>query len=610
MLRRTLRLIILPILFSHACLALAQDRATASKPTDACHTFESRWNEVEKMTWTDLCRNGYAAAGHLEVPGTPELSGAFISDITRLHPYSESIGDAGIELEGYSLKDLDLTDRIVPAIRLYHTSVESIILKRATINGPLMLIQCDVHFLGLNATHVKGDLLIESDLRYLTESDSSKSSDDDSFIESADSSVDGNLTISGGRYYKIDLSGTNIEGRVSLSSLDLTRASKSDNTWILNAHDVILKDLHVTKDFNFNQIKAQFADLQNMNIGDVADLEFVQVPLVIAKGISVGKDFYFSHSDLHDAPDKNDDPDHSIPDWLYMGGATIGRSLIIRDVSTWKAIDASLSSIGSNVLLSGNKLRFLDLSGSKITGVLMLAPSTIAPRAEFKAPAQKHYQPLWQEVSMLKLTGTAIGEIAAPLDLSIWPSHLDLRGFTLQQFLPGDNIDAALFALRAVSWFPRWLERDMYYSPQPYKETSEMLKRVGSDDASVAVAYMSKEKQLGLACNYIELLECVGLLLSKATIGYGYKLYRAFEWSIFVIFVGMAVFKRSPEGKDKDLAFAFVYSFDHFIPAIKLREENFDLRLNGPSMYYFYFHKVMGWVLVSFIIAGLSGLTK
>ena len=29
-----------------------------------------------------------------------------------------------------------------------------------------------------------------------------------------------------------------------------------------------------------------------------------------------------------------------------------------------------------------------------------------------------------------------------------------------------------------------------------------------------------------------------------------------------------------------------------------------------PARYYFYFHKLMGYVLASFLIAGLSGLTK
>jgi hypothetical protein len=32
--------------------------------------------------------------------------------------------------------------------------------------------------------------------------------------------------------------------------------------------------------------------------------------------------------------------------------------------------------------------------------------------------------------------------------------------------------------------------------------------------------------------------------------------------------------------------------------------------LHGFAKYYFYFQKLMGWVLASFLIAGLSGLTK
>ena len=52
------------------------------------------------------------------------------------------------------------------------------------------------------------------------------------------------------------------------------------------------------------------------------------------------------------------------------------------------------------------------------------------------------------------------------------------------------------------------------------------------------------------------------------------------------------------------------YSFDMLLPVIRLREEHYKIDLVGGTRYYFYFHRIMGWVLASFLIAGLSGLTK
>jgi hypothetical protein len=46
------------------------------------------------------------------------------------------------------------------------------------------------------------------------------------------------------------------------------------------------------------------------------------------------------------------------------------------------------------------------------------------------------------------------------------------------------------------------------------------------------------------------------------------------------------------------------------LPFITLRKAHDDVDLEGFARYYFYFHKVMGFVLGSFLLAGLSGITK
>ena len=46
------------------------------------------------------------------------------------------------------------------------------------------------------------------------------------------------------------------------------------------------------------------------------------------------------------------------------------------------------------------------------------------------------------------------------------------------------------------------------------------------------------------------------------------------------------------------------YSFDMLLPIIRLRESHYQVDLKTWARYYFYFHKIMGYVLASFLIAG------
>jgi hypothetical protein len=59
------------------------------------------------------------------------------------------------------------------------------------------------------------------------------------------------------------------------------------------------------------------------------------------------------------------------------------------------------------------------------------------------------------------------------------------------------------------------------------------------------------------------------------------------------------------------MPFGLAYSFDILLPIIRLRECHYKIDLQTSWVrYYFYWHKIMGYVLASFFIAGLSGLAK
>ena len=52
------------------------------------------------------------------------------------------------------------------------------------------------------------------------------------------------------------------------------------------------------------------------------------------------------------------------------------------------------------------------------------------------------------------------------------------------------------------------------------------------------------------------------------------------------------------------------YSLDMLLPIIELDKSHYGIPLEGWVRVYFYVHKIFGYVLASFLIAGLLGLTK
>lgn len=73
---------------------------------------------------------------------------------------------------------------------------------------------------------------------------------------------------------------------------------------------------------------------------------------------------------------------------------------------------------------------------------------------------------------------------------------------------------------------------------------------------------------------------------------------------------GVTVLRLSAEGQRNRMPYGIAFSLDHLLPIVKLREYHYEVKLKGKARYYFYVHKMVGYVLASFLIAGLSGLTQ
>ena len=154
----------------------------------------------------------------------------------------------------------------------------------------------------------------------------------------------------------------------------------------------------------------------------------------------------------------------------------------------------------------------------------------------------------------------------------------------------------------------------------------------------------------------------ISMLFSRWFIGYGYYSYLAILWAIFFCAIGAYIFSRAPkkvirvnEGTVESIAtsgwrkyvwgparFRVIkytkgsldtkytksfrdtnehvqdygvinpigYSFDALLPIIRLRELHYQVELGGWRHYYFYFQRIVGWILGIFVLGALSGLAK
>ena len=95
--------------------------------------------------------------------------------------------------------------------------------------------------------------------------------------------------------------------------------------------------------------------------------------------------------------------------------------------------------------------------------------------------------------------------------------------------------------------------------------------------------------------------------------GYGYRYFYSLFWIVGLVGLGVGVLRLTGEHKKHAIPLGVAYSLDMLLPIIKLRERHYDIDLDGGwrgARWYFYVHTMAGYVLASFLIAGLSGLTK
>jgi hypothetical protein len=268
-------------------------------------------------------------------------------------------------------------------------------------------------------------------------------------------------------------------------------------------------------------------------------------------------------------------------------------------------LHAEGAEFGGSLILMGATLNAVLARGAVIKGALRVGYS-FGPRNEPSRSTR------WVGASSLNLTNASIGVILSPPSLEYWPRTLVLTSMKTGAFdldlsgAPGQVVE------KRSDWFETWLSRQTEFTSQPYHHIRTVLASAGDERTAARIGYAGRDRELRDSVKQGEILHAVYLILSKMLIGYGYMMWLPLVWMAAIVATGMQVFKRSEESKTEpgcrfDPLF---YSIDLFLPLLQLRKRHFECDLKSKARYYFYFHRVAGWVIGSFIIAGLAGFTK
>jgi hypothetical protein len=344
--------------------------------------------------------------------------------------------------------------------------------------------------------------------------------------------------------------------------------------------------------------KSEFAEIRlgNGHIGGFLDLTEAKVRGVLNMfGLQLAGALYLNNAEFAE---------------ISLVDARIGGLLNLRGSKVAGALDLESIEVHGDVFLSGgaefsgpvtlifSNIGELELANGTFHSDVDMTGAQIRSDLALGSPPTR-----WIGTPTLILHNARADAIQDTRDA--WPGKLDLTGFAYRS-LGGVHADERdRMADRPVKWFKIWLAKGQY-SPQPYMQLAAVLRDAGRPDAAADVLYAGKQRER----QEVRGPQRVWLTALDWSVGYGYHVERALFWVAGFIVAGVVVLRASGEGRRHGMPFGLAYSFDLLLPIIRLREMHYTIELAGWARYYFYVHKIMGYVLASFLVVGVTGLVK
>jgi hypothetical protein len=263
-----------------------------------------------------------------------------------------------------------------------------------------------------------------------------------------------------------------------------------------------------------------------------------------------------------------------------------------------KSLSMGNAIVDGNVEFMGTTLGQVDANNITVAGTLRIIPNQI-------------HSINWIDGGEFLIPNSTVGKLQIPAAEAVWPKQTDLRNLIYKEFdfLEADGPDNVIAVTpESVKLYKHWLALSLRSkqppSPQPYIELADELKARGYEDAATQLRIEERERARSHSVGLAWVWETIKYLL----IGHGYDLRGAWIAAGFLLVMGRLALLRSP--KARAAGFGFAYSFDLLTPIVELRKKHFEIELEPAVRVYFYIHRALGFVLATFLVAGITGLAK
>jgi hypothetical protein len=535
----------------------------------------SDWKEQEHWAWKQIC-NGKQAnlheysrtkhRGEQNDESTHELTQLFLETILLHEPYVSAIPRQGVKIAGA---------RFATEINLANASL--------------------THGLAITDSRFERDLNLQS---LSTENELSLACD----------VVEGKLDMGGLHAKNLDLRGVTAAKEVVLRRANVGGQLIMIGASVMDTLD--MDGLQVAQHLFLRSAVLANVTLQGAHVGDQLHMQNVTVNKALnMDSLQVGHHVFLNDSILVKGAILRSAKILGqltmeraiVADVLNMDDLQVGASLFMREIVLFEKASLIYVVVGGNLDLSDGWFSSMNLSGARINQALRLGSKT-------------RHRPKWAKESSLVLRNASVRDLQDRLECSdvqrecesSWPMALELDGFVYENLSALDVDTQSDMAARTTKWWKGWLARQKDFSPQPYEQLAVVLQKLGQKDKANDISFESMNRERDQA----QSMKRIWLTMHKWFIGYGYRIYYAWAWVLGFIVAGVIVLRLSGEGRRNNMPFGIAYSIDMLLPLIRLREAHYKIDLTGWARYWFFFHKMMGYVLASFLIAGLSGLTK
>lgn len=243
----------------------------------------------------------------------------------------------------------------------------------------------------------------------------------------------------------------------------------------------------------------------------------------------------------------------------------------------------------------------------------------------------------WQQVNNksqgeLDLRSATIKSLIIDFDCLPKKGSLYLQNLIYEDIMEIEDIDSKQF----IELLHR---QSSDFLPQPYEQMAKILRKSGKEEASKQILIQKNIDQYNFS-NF-KIRKFLRFYFLKILIGFGYRRWQPLWTLLFFVLLGTYIFNvgynkhifiPSPDkinisieldstGTIQELYLEFyplVFSLDNFIPFIDLRHADYWLlnTIKGEGIistlvvFYFYCHIILGWVLTTLFIVGLTGIIR